>query len=336
MAGLFDGSAIPLQPTGTDSSTAGPLWQQQYVYNLANAATNLAGTPYPDNVPNLTLTPSGTTQQAWQSAQNNVGAWKPDVNQAESLTSGAANPLDVNQATGYEGALNSAIQGGMAGYENPYNQQVVGALQQAMNTNFNTNIMPSVYDRYVQSGQSGSPQEMQMANNAMYQEQQAEGQAIAPVLQQGFNTALAASQGTAGQGLGVAAQNKATQLAAGAQMGQLGGLTSSLGAMDTGTLAAAGQAQDAITAQNANTNYNQFWNQQNYPYLNLGFASNIIRGQAVPQNTQLSSSGTSPATYTASPLASFAQGVAGSQALSGALAKGGRVRRKRSKIREAA
>ena len=576
LSSIFSGSPTPPQPTGTDSSSSTPLWQQQYVYNLANAATNLAQTPYPTDVPSINLTPSDTTQQAWQMAQNNVGSWQPALNTATQYTNNAASPVTFDNINGYAnnyttqtamnggsqtgalnanigpmagywdnslntqgmngalnwsnalgstagsvgtdltnvynanslsaapqytsllnsesqtganqftgllnsnaqaganqftstynsnalpsaqdytnqlgssvlglagantGALNQAVQGSMSGYENPYTQQVVNGIESSMNTNMEQNVLPSVYDRYVKSGQSASPQEMQAVNNAMYQNQQAIGQAIAPVEEQGYNTALtaaqqAATQGltsaqtTAGQGLSAgqtaatqglqagtttasqglnagmstasqgvqagqnaatqglnagmtvagqgaqygnqnattalstaaqeantglqagmagyqnasttAQQNQMNQLAAGAQMGQLGALNSQLSALDTGQVAAAGQAQDTITQQNATNNYNSFWNQQNWPYLNLGYASNIMQGQAVPTTTQQSSLQYNPSqTYAASPLQSFVQGAVGGHALSGtgtitsgqtvsgsSFARGGSVRRK--------
>ena len=347
MSGLSDFIAspqIPPAPTSADTTTSNPVWMQQYIYNLANAASSLAMSPYPSNVPSLDLQPSDATQQSWGMALNNVGSWKPDLNQANAFTTASGQPTSTNSintyatnygqevptlASGITGALNQSIQSEIPSYMSPYTQQVVGGIESAMNTNLEQNVLPTVYDRYVQSGQSGSPQEMQAVNNAIYQNQQAVGQAVAPALEQGYNTSLSAAQNAGNTGLqaGITGtQGAATtalasqqlQQSAGAQSGQLGALTSEMGAMDTGQVAAAGQSQDTLTQNNQTANYNAFWNQENYPYLQLGFESNIVRGQQVPQTTQQAAlQYNSNAGYSASPLASFAQGVLGSAATTG-------------------
>ena len=132
----------------------------------------------------------------------------------------------------------------------------------------------------------------------------------------------------------------------GAQMGQLGALNQQLGAADTGLVASAGQAQDAVNQQNLNVGMQNFNAQQQWPYQNLAFASNITNGLNVPSNTQTVGLGFNPGqTYTASPLASFVGTSLGATAVqngsnsSGALAghaKGGRIRPQRVSARRAA
>ena len=131
----------------------------------------------------------------------------------------------------------------------------------------------------------------------------------------------------------------------GAQMGQLGALNQQLGAADTGLVASAGQAQDAVNQQNLNVAQNNFNAQQQWPYQNLAFASNITNGLNVPSNTQTVGMNFNPGqSYTASPLASFVGTTLGAQSLqngsnNGALAgyaTGGRIRPRRIAARRAA
>ncbi len=115
---------------------------------------------------------------------------------------------------------------------------------------------------------------------------------------------------------------------------------------DVGQVAATGQAQDVNSQANINSALNNFYAQQQWPYQNLGFASNIIRGQNVPTNTMQVGTNYNPGqAYTASPLAAFTGTTLGATALQNGgfgggsrinpitglpYAKGGHVRRKRA------
>jgi hypothetical protein len=246
-------------------------------------------------------------------ATGSVGNYAPALSQAGALTQAASQPITGQQ---------------IGQYLNPFTSNVVGALQQAANTNLTQNQLPAIQSQFVGAGQAASPQQMQAANNALYQSNQALDQATAGALQSGYQGAL-----------GTALQEQQAQQTAGAQMGQLGALTQQLGAAQTGEVAAAGQAQDTTNQANINASMNNFYAQQQWPYQNLAFASNIIRGQNVPSNTQTVGMNYAPGqTYTASPLSSFVGTTLGANAVQGAtnnifgansLARGGRVRRPR-------
>lgn len=298
---LFQGAPVPPQPTGSDTQSTYPLWLQQYDSNLASAATNLASqsyTPYPGQ---QVATPSAPTVQAQNMALGNVGNYQPALNTASNFVQAAGTPVTASQ-------INQ--------YMSPYESNVVGALQQASNTNLNQNVLPSIQDRFVSAGQSRSPQEMQATNNAVYQSNQSLNQATSGALQSGYQGALNEAMGE--QGL---------SQAAGATEGQLGALTQQLGAGDVGQVAAAGQEQDINNQANINASMNNFNAQQQWPYQNLAYASNIIRGQTVPSNTQ--TVGLQPSnqtTYSASPLQAFTQTAGVSNALG--LKHGGSVKRR--------
>lgn len=295
---LFSGQPVPPQPTGSDTQTNFPLWQQSYVANLANAATNLASSPYTPFSGPTVAAPSAQTTQAEQLAGQNVGNWQPALNQAMSFEQQAGTPTtasDINQ------------------FMNPYMSQVIGGLTSAANTNFFQNQLPGIQSNFVSAGQSRSPQEMQATNNALYQNNQALDQSIAGALGTGYQGALNANFA-----------QKGLQQSAGATSGQLGALTGQLGAQDVGQLAASGATQDQNAQANLNAAQNQFYAQQQWPYQNLAYASNILRGQNIPTNTQTVGQQYNPGqAYTASPLASFVGTTLGSSAAG--LARGGRV-----------
>lgn len=352
---LFQGQPVPPQPTGADTTSNFPLWYQQYLSNTAGAATSLASQPYQASPNPLVAPPSSQTQQSWQMANNDVGAWQPALGTAGALTASAAAPLSLNTIGNYAGGagtgigamgsgiangVNSTTQGQIGNYLNPNLDFVSKGIESQLNNNLQQNILPGIQDRYVASGQSASPQQMQAENNASYQTQQALGQALAPVYQQAYTGALGAAQNATntGYGLGQYAYGLGTstgqgqqtqQQTAGAQFGQLGALNAQLGAADVSQVAGAGAGQDSINQANLTALNTQFANQQQYPYQQLGFLSNLLRGNALPTTQSQTALNYSPySTNSASPL----QAGIGTTAAIGALgsgtklaARGGRI-----------
>jgi hypothetical protein len=290
LSSIFSGQPTPAQPTESDTQTNSPLWMQQYLANIANAATNLAGTQYTPFPGPTVASPSAATQQSWQMALNNVGSYQPDLTQAQNLIQQGSAPLTA-------ASINS--------YMSPYMGDVVGALQSASNTNFQQNQMPAISSQFVGAGQAASPQMAQADNNALYQNNQALDQAVSGALQSGYTQATQTAE-----------QQQQNALTAGSQYGQLGALQSQLGALDVGQVAAAGAGQDTYNQSNINAALNNFYAQQQWPYQNLAYASNIIRGQNVPSNTMTVGTQYTPNTsYTASPLSAFVGTTLGAASL---------------------
>lgn len=302
LSSLFQSGVQPPQPTGSDASTNYPLWLQDYTYNLGSAASNLASSPYSPYPGAQVAAPSAATQQSWNMAQDNVGNYLPALNQAQSLTQQASEPIGAQQ-------INQ--------YMNPYTSNVVGALQQAANTNLTQNQLPAISSQFVGAGQAASPQMAQADNNALYQSNQALDQATSGALQSGYQGAL-----------NTALTEQGVEQQTGAQMGQIGALQQQLGAADVGQVAAAGQAQDTTNQANINASMNNFYSQQQWPYQNLAYASNIIRGQPIASNTQQVGLQYAPASaYTPSALSTGLGVAQGASALS--LKAGGSVKRPR-------
>ena len=301
---LSNGKPVPAQPTSSDVNTSYPLWLQQYDYNIANSANNLATTPYTQFPGQQVATPSAATQQGQTMALGNVGNYQGALNQANQLTANAGTPVSAANINAYM---------------SPYTQNVVGALQQAANNNLFQNQLPQIQDRFVSAGQTRSPQEMQATNNLVYQSNQALDQATAGALQQGYQGALTEAN-----------SQQQAQLQAGSQFNTLANSTQGLGLNDVGAVSAVGSQQDTNNQSNINAAMNNFYAQQQWPFQTLGFASNVMRGQNIPTNTQTVGYQANPqATYSASPLQAFTQAVGGSSALG--LKKGGHVKKAASR-----
>lgn len=280
-------------PTSSDASTSAPLWLQQYLAQTLGAATAAAAQPYTPFPGPTVPQPSAATTSAWGMASGNVGNYQPYLNNAGALTQAAGAPV-----TGSD--INTFL--------NPYQDYVTGAL----NRNLQQNILPSIQDRFVGAGQSRSPQELEMTQRAAQDTQTAIGQSLAGGYQGAVNSLL---------------QQRQQQGAAGSQFGTLANTASNLGGFDVGQVAAAGNAQDTLAQQNLNAAQQQFTQQQQYPYQQLGFLSNIVRGLPSAGSNTATTGTTYNYTPTPSPLAQFLGGVLGGNQLSKSLGlrRGGRV-----------
>lgn len=259
-----------------------------------NAATQLAGQPYQQFQGPTVASPSAQTQRAWGLAGSNVGSYQPYLQQAGALTQAAAAPITSND---------------VSQFLNPYSSYITGALTQ----NLNQNILPGVQDKFVGAGQSRSPQEAQVTSNAVRDTNTSIGQSLAGAYQGAVNSLL---------------QQRQQQGQLGSQYGQLGALGSQLGAQDVSQLSAAGQAQDTLAQQNLNAAQSQFQQQQQYPYQQIGFLSNVLNG--IPLQAAGTSS-SSTGTYYPQYSSGLSSAAGGASALSGlGYRSGGHVAKRKS------
>lgn len=238
------------------------------------------------------------------------------------------------QQQGFQTGLQQQQQGFQTGLAERQQAQNLGLTQQQQalqlalaqqQQGFRTGI-----DQQQQGFQTGLAERQQAQNLGLEQQQQALRTALAQQ-QQTQNLALSQQQQGFLSNLGlqnqqnaltVADRNRTAAQTAGAQFGQLGALQQQLGAADVGQLAASGQAQDTTNQANINAALNNFYAQQQWPYQNLGFASNVVRGLPVNTNQQVVGQ-TYNGAYTASPLSQFIGTTIGASALG--LKHGGRV-----------
>ena len=216
-------------------------------------------------------------QAAYQNAQQQFNADQARrqqsmlANQQAGLTTGQAN-------------LGSALQ--TQGLGAGQNMQAQLANQQAGLTTGQANLGSALQTQGLGSGQNLQSQQLNQAAQL-----QAQGQGLQQNLaanQQAMqNAQLMAQYGLAGQqageqsrqfGANFGLQNNQQALAAAGQMGTLG---QQQYAQQMGINAAqqqAGAQQQAQAQQGLSNSYQDFLNQQNYPYKQLGFMSDIMRG----------------------------------------------------------
>ena len=247
-------------------------------YNAVNArAEAVAQTPYQkySNDPNAFVAPLTATQQAGiQNTNTMAGAAQPYYGVAAGLTAmgaGSADPQGLN----------------VGQYYNPLTQAVAAptlqALQQQQAVERSSLMSP-------QSARSfGGDRSGLVAANLARQQALGTSQAMAPIYKQAYDDALKTAQQQ--QGVGLAAQQANLQRLgqAGAQFGQLGSGAQAAGLAGGQAQLAAGQTEQQTSQAGLQALYNQFQQQQAYPFQIAQFLSNIATGTgALSGNTTTS------------------------------------------------
>lgn len=249
-------------------------------YNAVNArAEAVAQQPYQkySNDPNAFVAGLTPTQQAGiQNTNLMAGAAQPFYQAGAAATlSGMQNvgPL-TQQQIGY--------------YQNPYTQAVVNPTLQALQQQQRQQLAEQ-QAQAIRGGAFGGDRAGLARAQLMGQQNLAQAQAIAPLYQQGYNTAL---QTAAGQ-QNVIGADLARMMTGGQQLANLG-----MGAQQAGLAGAqaqmqAGQAQQQTEQAGKQAMYNQFMQEQGYPFQVAQFLANIATGTgALSGNTTAGTSTT--------------------------------------------
>lgn len=291
---LFQGTP-PTQVTNTGQNTSNvPTWLQEYAQGILASGAAAASQPYP-TYPGPTvagMTPYST--QAGSEVSGLQGGYQPTLNSAVNMATNAANPSALTSAVGMIPGAQSDIQSALSPTQammNPYINNVIGQAENQATQYWNNTLLPTIDNQFVGSGQAGSS-----ANT------RALGQAGAQVTQNIQDTANAALSGgytaaqqaalQAGTGLGSLAQTQGglgyeTGILGEQGAGALGSLASTgqgLGISGASALDAAGQELQQNQQQNLNAGYNQFLQQQQYPYQQVGWLSSLMSG-TIPGTT---------------------------------------------------
>lgn len=227
------------------TSTELPQWLQKNLQDVYSRANTLSQQPLSQYSAPLVAGFTPAQNAAFNTINNAQGSYAPYLNTASQYTAKSAAPISSNQ---------------IQQYQNPYTQQVVDATQAQLNQN-NAIQQQDLLGKAIQSGASpfGGDRAGVAAATLANQQKLADNQTIANLYSQGYSQALgqanadAARQASAGQtfaGYGQQALNDALT-AANAQL-------------------SAGTTQQQLAQQQLNIPYQQFQQQQAYPYQQLG------------------------------------------------------------------
>lgn len=277
---LFNGSPPPAVTTTSSSTTSLPQWWQDYAQGILSKANQLAATPYTP-YPGPRQAPFSADQaQSFDLTKQNVGSYKPYYQAGQGALQQAATPF--NQST-----FNQFLS--------PYIGGVVDRIAQLGGRNLAENLLPAVNETFIGSGQFGGSRNAEFTRRALRDTNES-------ILgQQAY--ALQGAQDAAMQGYNTA-MNRTGQ--AGQALGTLGTAAQQAGIMDAAALNAAGQQQQQQTQGSLDLAYQDFLNQQNWPFNMLNFMKGSLSGINAPTST--TSVGQAPlagSQYGSSPLATL-------------------------------
>jgi len=237
-------------------------------YNSVNAqAQQVAQQPFQQysTNPNAFVAPLTATQQAGIAATGQyANAAQPYYQQAAGLTmagAGTVNPeaLNINQ------------------YMSPYLQNVAQSEANLLNQN-NQQAMAGQLGNAISSGAFGGDRAGIAAANLNQQNQLANANIYSNILNTGYNTALQTAAQQQGVDLSAQQANLARMSSAGAQLGNLGTAAQTAGLAGANAELAAGQVQQQTQQAGLSALYNQFLQQQSYPFQVAQFLAGIAEG----------------------------------------------------------
>lgn len=256
------------------SSSELPEWAKPYAKNTLEKAAALTETPYKTY------------------DQPRIAGFSPLQQQAQEGAAG----MQTNQLTGLGGGIAAGAGMGGLGYamqQNPMNfQQNVGGY---MNPYLQMSLAPQLaeanrqYDigatkqqsAATQAGAFGGSREAIMAA----ENERNRNMGLNSIIGQGYNTAFQNAQNQYNQSQQAQLQGLNTAIQGAGQLGALGSQQFQQG-MDINKLQSAyGGQQQALRQQGLEQAYQDFQNQQNYPYKQLGFMSDMIRGLPLGQQS---------------------------------------------------
>lgn len=279
---LSQGSTPPASTTGTDTVGSMPLWYSQYMQAMANNASAIGSTPYTPYTGARVAGFNPDQQASFDITRNNAenGAWKGTLNQASQAATAGAQPFS---------------QSGLNQFMSPYQGAVTDEIARLGNRNLNENLMPALQNEFVGSGGFGSSRDMDMSERLVRDVGADISGQQTLANQQGFQNAIQNYGGW---------QDRMTNASK-----NLSGLAQTQGQMpiqQAGALSATGQQQQGLQQQGLDLGYQDYQNQMQYPYQQLGFQSNILQGQNIPNAQSSTTTGPYQGYMSASPLSQLA------------------------------
>lgn len=273
-------------------------------YNSVNAtAAQVAQTPFQTYGGQFVAPVNGTQRAGISGVAGSATEAQPFFAQAESglgAAQNAVNPINAGAAglTAMSAGPVNAQQIGdnqIAQFENPYLQQVLGSTEQLINQQ-NEQQASGQTGNAIQSGAFGGDRAGIAQANLAQQQDIAAGNVYSGIESNAFNTALGAAQQQQGVNLSAAQANRAALAAAGSQLATIGNTAYTEGAntaSETANLGAGAQTAAQTGYQNElaagtveqqtrqaqdTALYNQFLQQQSYPFQTTQFLANIAEG----------------------------------------------------------
>ena len=267
---IYGGGSSAPSDTKQTTVTELPEWAKPYAKDIlskGSALTDISQNPYQTYGGARQAGFSPLQTQAMTNAQNMQTPEQGQVGTALSAISGLGGLNVANQAT------TGGFQNQVGGYMNPYLQYSLAPQLAEANRQYDISGTKQ-QSAATQAGAFGGSREAIMAA----ENERNRNMGLQNIVGQGYNQAFNQAQNQYNQNLGTQLQGFGLSNAAAGQLGQLGGQQFQQG-MDINKLQSGyGAMQQAQQQQGLDTAYQDFQNQQNYPYRQLGYMSDLLRG----------------------------------------------------------
>lgn len=300
--------------SGGSQSQSGTLpWYNTMAQNLLGQGQGLAQAPWQVYGGPRVAGFVNDQLNAFQGARQQIGQWRPNMQQANQATGQALGSLQgLQQSPHTQGALGALSQMGQISqfdpnqqqqFMNPYISNVTNEIARLGNQNFQDVTLNALNSNFTDAGQFGSARQMAMTSDAAARAQREisgqQGQALMQAQNQaaqqygdwanrGIGAQGQIAQGQMGinqflQGLGTATGQLGNQYA---QLGQMG---QQMGQADVAQLRDVGNQQQALNQARLGATQQQFQEQQQAPWQPLNQWANLFRTVPTPQQSTASS-----------------------------------------------
>lgn len=253
-------SAQPSYTNEQNTSTDMPDWWNTAAQQQIGAASALANTPYQTYQGPRIADFNSTQQDAFSGIQDMAGQTNPYTQQAAGIA-GNSN-------------LGHFDQNEFNNYLNPYTGQQMNTLATQAGQNLSENLLPAVNDSFIHAGQFGSSGNLDLTGRALRDTQTQLLQAQGNLLGNEYGQAQNAYQ---------TGQN--TQLNAAGALGTLGNNAYNQQSGSLQNELQAGNQQQAQTQGNLTLGYQDFLNQQQYPYAQQNYLNGVLNNYKPPSST---------------------------------------------------
>lgn len=289
--------------TTTSSSSVSANPQAMAAYQQAlSMANNAASAPLQQYQGQQVANFTPQQLQAFQTVQNSQGSYQPYLNTASQDIQGSTAPLWSN--------VQQFNPSTMSQYESPYTQQVVGATEAQLN-NQNAQQQNQVVGNAVSSGAWGGDRSAVAQAQTAGQQALAEAPTIAGLENTGYSQALGEFNQQQQAQLGANEANAYLGSQAGFGNMQLAQQATNLPLTQANAEYGMGSAQQQLSQEQLNIPYEQFLQQQAYPFQTAQFYSNIAEGIGPGMGSSSTGSETVPGASTASQIGGGLLGLGG-------------------------
>lgn len=274
---IYGGGSSAPSETKQTSVTELPEWARPYAKDIlskGSALSDVSQNPYQTYGGARQAGFSPLQTQAMTNAQNMQTPEQGQVGTALSAISGLGGLNVAGKAT------TGGFQNEVGGYMNPYLQYSLAPQLAEANRQYDISGTKQ-QSAATQAGAFGGSREAIMAA----ENERNRNMGLQNIVGQGYNTAFGNAQNQYNQNLGTQLQGFGLANASAGQLGQLGGQQFQQGVDINKLQSGYGAMQQAQQQQGLDTAYQDFQNQKNYPYKQLGFMSDLLRGTPTGSST---------------------------------------------------